>query len=222
MPADDSAPPTPADAEPQVRVRRLNKRDLNRTWEFLKEVFREVNRSTVEYQRPKSKKRFLEVYDEKGIEQLLFVIRVGGRERIVGYAECALTIIGTDNWMNERYFRARDMRPLFVEELAVDPEFQGRGLGTFVLEQLEHLARLRGCTHLVLEVAENNDNALKFYRTRSFTKLDAAIFLAKKVVNDPDILPPRRLKRREKAPPPAMDEPPATLPAEPKDMPPEG
>lgn len=210
-----------ADAEPQVRVRRMNKRDLNRTWEFIKAVFREVNRATVEYQRPKSKKRFVEVFEEKGIEQLLFVIRHEGKERIVGYAECALSIIGTDNWMNERYFRARDMRPLFVEELAVDPEFQGRGLGSFVLDQLEHLARLRGCTHLVLEVAENNDTALKFYRTRSFAKLDAAIFLAKKVENDPDLLPPRPLKRRRPQARPAAAKAAATLPAEPKDRPPE-
>ncbi|MGU9978718.1 GNAT family N-acetyltransferase [Phreatobacter sp. HK31-P] len=221
MTTDTHTPDHLADAEPQVRVRHLNKRDLNRTWEFLKAVFREVNRSTVEYQRPKSKKRFLEVFDEKGIEQLLFVIRAGGKERIVGYAECALTIIGTDNWMNERYFRARDMRPLFVEELAVDPEFQGRGLGTFVLEQLEHLARLRGCTHLVLEVAENNDKALKFYRGRSFTKLDAAVFLAKTVLIDPEILPPRRLKRREPRPQKASRAT-VTAPTEPKDRPPEG
>ncbi len=122
--------------------------------------------------------------------------------------------------MNERYFRARDMRPLFVEELAVDPEFQGRGLGTFVLEQLEHLAKLRGCTHLVLEVAENNENALKFYRGRAFTKLDAAIFLAKKVVSDPEILPPRRLKRRE--PRRAKASPSVTAPVDPKETPPEG
>jgi ribosomal protein S18 acetylase RimI-like enzyme len=221
MATDTPIPDDLLDAEPQVRVRHLNKRDLNRTWEFIKAVFREVNRSTVEYQRPKSKKRFLEVFDEKGIEQLLFVIRVDGKERIVGYAECALAIIGTDNWMNERYFRARDMRPLFVEELAVDPEFQGRGLGSFVLEQLEHLARLRGCTHLVLEVAENNDNALKFYRSRSFTKLDAAIFLAKTVVSDPEILPPRRLKRREPRPQKTAGAA-ATAPSEPKDRPPEG
>ena len=220
MASDTSIPDDIADAEPQVRVRHLNKRDLNRTWEFIKAVFREVNRSTVEYQRPKSKKRFLEVFEEKGIEQLLFVIRTGGKERIVGYAECALAIIGTDNWMNERYFRARDMRPLFVEELAVDPEFQGRGLGTFVLEQLEHLAKLRGCTHLVLEVVENNENALKFYRGRAFTKLDAAIFLAKKVVSDPEILPPRRLKRRE--PRRVKASPSVTAPVDPKETPPEG
>ena len=50
-----------------------------------------------------------------------------------------------------------------------------------MFEQIEHPARLRGCTHIVLEVAENNEPALKFYRKRNFIKLDAAIFLAKKL-----------------------------------------
>ena len=73
-----------------VRVRRIHRRDLNRVWEFLKLVFRDVNRETVEYQRPRSKKRFLEVYEEEGVEQLLFEV---GSE-IVGYAECAYEAVG--------------------------------------------------------------------------------------------------------------------------------
>jgi hypothetical protein len=85
------------------------------------------------------------------------------------------------------------MRPLFVEELAVHPEHQGKGIGRFMLEQLEHLAKLRGCTHLVLEVAENNQNALAFYKKRAFQKLDAAIFMAKRVNVEPELLPPRKL-----------------------------
>jgi ribosomal protein S18 acetylase RimI-like enzyme len=178
-----------------VRVRRIHRRDLNRAWEFLKLVFREVNRQTVEYQRPRSKKRFLEVYEEEGVEQLLFEVSDGSKSEIVGYAECAFEITGTDNWMNERYFAKHDMRPLFVEELAVHPDYQGRGIGGFLLEQLEHLARVRGCTHLVLEVAENHARALSFYRTRNFTKLDAALFLAKKVAAEDELLPPRKLKR---------------------------
>ena len=40
---------------PEVRVRRIHRRDLNRTWEFLKLCFRDVNRETVEYQRPRLK-----------------------------------------------------------------------------------------------------------------------------------------------------------------------
>jgi ribosomal protein S18 acetylase RimI-like enzyme len=182
---------------PVVRVRRIHRRDLNRVWEFLKLCFRDVNRETVEYQRPRSKRRFTEVYEEEGIVQLLFEIAGHDDEsaEIVGYAECAVEITGTDNWMNERYFEKRDMRPLFVEELAVHPGYHGMGIGTFVLEQLEHLARVRGCTHLVLEVAENNKNALRFYRGRSFQKLDAAIFMAKRVQTSEELLPPRRLKK---------------------------
>ncbi len=177
-----------------IKVRRIHRRDLNRVWEFLKLVFRDVNRETVEYQRPRSKKRFLEVYAEEGTEQLVFE----SNGQIVGYAECALEITGADNWMNQRYFDKHDMNPMFVEELAVHPEHQGQGIGGFVLEQLEHLARVRGCTHLVLEVAENNDSALQFYRARSFTKLDAAIFMAKKIAVEADLLPPRKLRKPRK------------------------
>ena len=62
-------------------MRRIHRRDLNRTWEFLKLCFRDVNRETVEYQRPLSKRRFVEVYGEEDVDQLLF--EVG--DQIVGY-----------------------------------------------------------------------------------------------------------------------------------------
>jgi ribosomal protein S18 acetylase RimI-like enzyme len=175
----------------EVCVRRLHRRDLNKTWEFLKMVFRDVNRETVEYQRPRSKARFVDIYDEEGIEQLLFE----AGDQIVGYAECAFDSGGEGSWINPRYFDKRGMRPIFVEELAVHPDFQGKGVGSFMLDQLHHLARVRGCTHLVLEVAENNTDALKWYRKRNFFKLDAAIFLAQKVATPPELLPPRRLRK---------------------------
>jgi len=174
----------------EVRVRRIHRRDLNRAWEFLKLVFRDVNRETVEYQRPRSKHRFLDVYDDDEAEQLIFEID----GEIVGYAECTFEINGSDNWLNPRYFDKRGMRPLFVDELAVHPKTQGRGVGGFMIEQLQHLGRLRGCTHLVLEVAENNRDALAFYRHRNFQKLDAAIFMAQRISSEPELLPPRLLK----------------------------
>ena len=95
-----------------------------------------------------------------------------------------------------RYFEKRGMRPLFVEELASHPDYHGRGVGTFMLDQLQHLARVRGCTHLVLEVAENNEDALRWYRKRNFYKLDAAIFLARKIETERELLPPRRIGDR--------------------------
>lgn len=185
-----------------IEVRRIHRRDLNAVWEFLKLSFRDVNRGTVEYQRPRTKQRFLETYEEEGVDQLLFTVQ----RQIVAYAECTFEIVGKDTWLNPSYFERRDMRPLYVEELAVHPNWAGRGIGSFVLEQLQHLARVRGLTHLVLEVAENNEHALAWYRKRNFRKLDAAIFLAQSVRTEPDLLPPRELPLREEGLPEAGDD----------------
>jgi ribosomal protein S18 acetylase RimI-like enzyme len=185
--------------ETELRVRRIHRRDLDRVWRFLKLVFRDVNRETVEYQRPRLKKHFYQIYEEEGVEQLLFELKKNSKYELVGYAEYAYEISGSDNWMNQRYFEKRGMRPLFVEELAVHPDFHNMGIGSFIYEQIEHAARLRGCTHIVLEVAENNEQALAFYRARNFVKLDAAIFLARKLSVEEELLPPRKLKRRDVA-----------------------
>jgi ribosomal protein S18 acetylase RimI-like enzyme len=181
----------------ELRVRRIHRRDLNHVWSFLKRVFRDVGRQTVEYQRPRLKKHFFEIYEEDGIEQLLFEVKKGGKHELVGYAEYAYEIVGSENWMNQRYFENRDMRPLFVQELAVHTDYHGLGVGSFMLEQIEHAARLRGCTHVVLEVAENNKQALKFYRKRNFFKLDAAVFLARRLAVGEELLGPRKIRLRQ-------------------------
>jgi ribosomal protein S18 acetylase RimI-like enzyme len=195
----DTARPQGA-AELELRVRRIHRRDLDRVWRFLKLVFRDVNRETVEYQRPRLKRHFYQIYEEEGVEQLLFEMKKNAKYELVGYAEYTYEIAGSDNWMNQRYFEKRGMRPLFVEELAVHPDYHNMGIGSFIYEQIEHAARLRGCTHIVLEVAENNEQALEFYRSRNFAKLDAAIFLARKLEQEQELLPPRRIKlRRQQA-----------------------
>lgn len=204
--ATEDTPPKPSQTltdtangqEVEIRVRRLHRRDINKTWDFLKRVFRDVNRETVEYQRPRHKRHFMEIYEQDGIEQLVFEARNGEKWELVGYAEYAYEIIDSDSWMNHRYFEKRGMRPLFVEEIAVHPDYHGMGIGSFMFEQVEHAARLRGCTHIVLEVAENNEEALRFYRKRSFQKLDAAIFLSRKLDTSGDLLNPRKLKARKK------------------------
>jgi len=127
-----------AATEIELRVRRMHRRDINRVWEFLKHVFRDVNRETVEYQRPRHKKHFLEIYEEDGIEQLLFELKRDARFELVGYSEYAYEIMGSDSWMNHRYFEKRGMRPLFVEEIAVHPDYHGMGIGSFMFMITHH------------------------------------------------------------------------------------
>ena len=190
-------------AGPLIEVRHMTKRDIGNVWEFLKISFRDVNQETVEYQRPRSRRRFEEVFEEEGIEQLLF--EVDGE--IVAYAECTYEVTGSDNWINPRYFEKRNMMPLFIDELAVHPDWHSKGVGSFVLEQLHHLARVHGLNHLVLEVAENNERALGWYKKRAFKKLDAAIFMACEVILEPELLPPRALPTTPKVIPVADPEP---------------
>ena len=193
------------DPGPLITVRHMHRRDINKVWDFLKVSFREVNAETVEYQRPRSKHRFEEIYEEEGIEQLVFDVE----GEIVAYAECSYEVTGSDNWINPRYFEKRDMRPLFVDELAVHPDWHGRGVGSFALEQLNHLARVHGLNHIVLEVAENNENALNWYKKRTFKKLDAAIFMACEVEIEPELLPPRELPGPRKGTKDTAESPPA-------------
>lgn len=202
--AQDTEPPDDASAEHEleVRVRRMHRRDINRVWEFLKRVFRDVNRETVEYQRPRHKKHFMEIYEADGVEQLVFEVTretpKGRKHELVGYAEFA-SEVDSDSWMNHRYFVRRGMRPLFVEEIAVHPGYHGMGIGSFMFEQIEHAARLRGSTHIVLEVAENNEVALQFYKKRNFQKMDAALFLSRKLDTSGALLDARKLRVRKPA-----------------------
>src|ERR1700689_2902093 len=125
---------------PLINVRHMTRRDIGDVWDFLKISFRDVNAETVEFQRPRSRRRFEEVFEEEGIEQLLF--EVDGD--IVAYAECSYEVTGSDNWINPRYFEKRDMNPLFVDELAVHPNWHGKGVGSFVLENLHTPQRFTG------------------------------------------------------------------------------
>jgi len=48
--------------------------------------------------------------------------------------------------------------------IAVAPERCGSGIGPVLLDAAERAARTRGCSHLRLEVHENNARAIELYR----------------------------------------------------------
>jgi [ribosomal protein S18]-alanine N-acetyltransferase len=51
-----------------------------------------------------------------------------------------------------------------VNNIAVDPDWQGRGLGAVILADLVHTAVARGARHLTLEVRVGNDRAAALYQ----------------------------------------------------------
>ena len=63
-------------------------------------------------------------------------------------------------------FRARPL--LNIHDLAVLPQFRGRGIGRALLHEVEDHARRKGCCKLTLEVQENNNPARVLYRRFGF------------------------------------------------------
>lgn len=51
-----------------------------------------------------------------------------------------------------------------ITNIAVDPDFQGSGIGTFLLQELEHFAKKNGCLTMSLEVRLSNRDAQRLYR----------------------------------------------------------
>lgn len=56
----------------------------------------------------------------------------------------------------------------YINNLAVDKEYQHRGIGTLLMEDMINEAKLDNLTALTLEVEENNENAIGLYKKTGF------------------------------------------------------
>jgi ribosomal protein S18 acetylase RimI-like enzyme len=84
-------------------------------------------------------------------------------EKAVGLATC---------FFGFSTFAARPL--LNVHDLAVLPEFRGRGVGRALLAAAEARARARGCAKLTLEVREDNARARALYEQCGFRDFELA------------------------------------------------
>lgn len=75
---------------------------------------------------------------------------------------------------------------IYVDMLAVHPKWQGRGVGSKLLEHAERIAMLKGYHEVYLWVDEANVQAQRFYRTKQYQVIhyDTTIrcyFLSKRI-----------------------------------------
>lgn len=76
-------------------------------------------------------------------------------DRVVGYASV--------------YFR-KNSKISHLESIAVDPDFQGRGLGKTLLDEVEKVSMDMNCTLIVLETFERNSAALRLYERSGYVE----------------------------------------------------
>jgi ribosomal protein S18 acetylase RimI-like enzyme len=71
----------------------------------------------------------------------------------------------------------------WINYLAVDPGYQGKGYGRLVMEAVEQRIRSKGCPKINLQVRATNKAVIQFYRSLGYTD-DHVIGLGKRLEVD--------------------------------------
>ena len=82
---------------------------------------------------------------------------VADEEKVIGFG--SLTV--NNNLWQEGYLA-------HVDELVVDVDYRGRGIGTQLIEHLIQLAKQRGCRRVELDTAFHRNEAHEFYERQGF------------------------------------------------------
>ncbi len=62
-----------------------------------------------------------------------------------------------------------DEKTADVESIAVDPSYQGKGIGAALLQEIEGEMKSRGFNRSILEVRDKNESSIGFYRKNGYT-----------------------------------------------------
>jgi len=71
----------------------------------------------------------------------------------------------------------------WINYLAVDPDFQMRGIGRRMMEEAEALLRSAGCPKINLQVRTSNQKVIQFYRSIGY-KIDDVVSMGKRLAQD--------------------------------------
>lgn len=71
------------------------------------------------------------------------------------------------------YHNDRKLRRAFLSMIVVLPEYQGHGCGSRLVTEVEHECVDDGMKILAVEVRTDNERAIRFYKERGFTVVNA-------------------------------------------------
>lgn len=77
----------------------------------------------------------------------------------------------------------------WIGPMEVDPSWQGRGVGTSLLQAAEGYLKGEGCETIGLEAASERRGSISFYQSRGFTSVGEAPFFEKRLEDHQSIAP---------------------------------
>ena len=107
-------------------------------------------------------------YDQKQYNKLLkdrekpILVAVDARGEVLGYAMCQIVRRRGIPVLVERSY-------LYVDDLCVDENCRGQGIGELLMQAVTDLARELGLRKIQLSVNEHNEGARKFYERLGYT-----------------------------------------------------
>ena len=139
-----------------MTVRLAKQDDVKRILDLLSEVLEIHHRGRPDIFKPNTVK-----YTENELLSMLgdenspiFVVEKA--TRVVGYAFCIIEETKSNNILY-------DARSLYIDDLCIDENERGSGIGRALYEHVCEYARSIGCTSITLNVWECNEGAKRFY-----------------------------------------------------------
>ncbi len=146
----------------EIKIRKAEEKDIEKVEILLKEV-KELHRDlrpdifspkTTKY--TKEEVREIMNSDDKGI-----FVAVNEDDEVVGYTFYEIHIPTSDQLVHNK--------TLYIDDLCIDSNFRGNGIGTKLYEHTLKYAKEIDCYNLTLNVWYDNKNALNFYKKIGLT-----------------------------------------------------
>lgn len=89
-----------------------------------------------------------------------------------GTAFMAVTAVNRDIGVAAFYSNESIRHRAYLTHLAVNPEYQNRGVGKALLDETREFSKSKGMTSMLLEVYRSNETARRFYASCGFTETE--------------------------------------------------
>ncbi len=100
---------------------------------------------------------FISIIDDKNV--LMIVAEI--KDKVVGMLYATIEEYKGDEW-------SMPYNRVSIDELSVLPNYQGKGIGSLLMQEVENWAKRKKVSDLTVLVYEFNDKAIKFYQNNGY------------------------------------------------------